>query len=117
MKAGKAGKMKSLSCRNEAGNMTLEVKTRIVMAYSFRSEGREHDFLFVTEMKEGLGCFILLEVKAQNMISDSYRSKSRIKMFSFVLVEVKAQSQTMTGNRNHKRGKVIANIIKVTLLY
>jgi hypothetical protein len=29
------------------------------------------------------------------------------------LAEVKAQSQTMTGNRNHKRGKVIANIIKV----
>jgi hypothetical protein len=28
------------------------------------------------------------------------------------LTEVKAQSQTMTGNRNHKRGKVIANIIK-----
>jgi hypothetical protein len=26
--------------------------------------------------------------------------------------EVKVKSQTMTGNRNHPRGKVIANIVK-----
>ena len=35
--------------------------------------------------------------------------------FIYFFSEVKAQSQTMTGNRNHKRGKVIANIIKAII--